>query len=501
LEAADAVCSGRGLDPIEILDLLAGLVNKSMVKTDRAKSGGMRYTMLEMIRQYGREKLAEAGEESWCNQQHVDYFLRFAETGDRELRGPASLEWKRRMEADYDNLRAALEWCFGEGQADEMGVRLANALNFYWHRASDYREAFYWTEKAAERSRSMPGMPVRAKALCYYGEMLANIFGKWAEAHPILDESLAAYRTLGAAYRADGALVMATIGNHIYRREQEVGNAALQEAVDILRGEEDFWLLGYALNLLAGRKFDEGDIKTAFALADECAASFWKSGDRCGVAISLAVLGRFKVAQGLYLEGQRYHEEALEVFREYGAKVFACLDLNGLGEAARGLDEYEEAEAAYRESLSMCQEMGAGSSRLFVPHINLGYTVLYRGDYEQAASFFGQALEVGKEMGRKEMLVGCLAGFAAVAAAQGKAETAARLFSSWMAQEQGLLREGETFNLEKLEPVDRKEIGYYLAICRAQLGAAGFDAAWNAGRGLSLEQAIEEALEAVNKKQ
>ena len=88
LEAAEAVCQGNGLAEAEILDLLAGLASKSMLVVLQAPGGARRYTQLETIRQYGHEKLQQAGEESWCRQQHLDYFLRFAETGDRKLRGP-----------------------------------------------------------------------------------------------------------------------------------------------------------------------------------------------------------------------------------------------------------------------------------------------------------------------------------------------------------------------------------------------------------------------------
>ncbi len=165
LEAAEAVCQGNGLAEAEILDLLAGLASKSMVVVLQAPGGARRYTQLETIRQYGHEKLQQAGEESGCLQQHLDYFLRFAETGDRKLRGPESLEWLHRMEEEYANLRAALEWCFGAGQAGEAGVRLTNALVEFWNGSSYYHEWLIWLEKALEQSRSMMGTPARAKIL------------------------------------------------------------------------------------------------------------------------------------------------------------------------------------------------------------------------------------------------------------------------------------------------------------------------------------------------
>ena len=141
----------------------------------------------------------------------------------------------------------------------------------------------------------------------------------------------------------------------------------------------------------------------------------------------------------------------------------------------------------------MIQEIGAGPGWFLTSNLNLGYTVLYLGDDHQAVSFFRQALSLSRERNEKRGVVDSLAGFAAVAAARGKAEAAARLYGAAEAQYQGLLTEGKTID-SLIDLVDRREFERYQGICRDRLGEAAFEAAWAEGRGLTLEQALAEAL-------
>jgi predicted ATPase/class 3 adenylate cyclase len=494
LEATEAVCQGNGLAGEEILDLLARLASKSMVVVLQAPGGTMRYTQLETIRQYGHEKLQQAGEESGYLQQHLEYFLRFAETGDRKLRGLESLEWLHRIEEEYANLRAALEWCFGAGQAGEAGVRLANALVEFWNKRTTYHELFFWLAKALEQSRAMIGSPVRAKTLFIFGRYMMGRLGKWRDARPLLEESLEAWRSLGLSYRTDYAHVLIWLGFLLYHHDQpQTGHLYLQEATDIFRTAGDCWGLGWALDAFSQMKFGDGDAETAYAMAREGADAFRKSGDRSGVAICVHDLGDYNLRLGNYLESRGYLEEALSVFREFGFNWMASQTLMTLGEAARALDEYEKAEDCYREGLSMIRESGAGPGWFLSPNLNLGYTVLYQGDDEQAVSFFTQALSLSRELDNKRAVIECLAGFAAVAAAREKTEAAARLYGAAEAQFQGLLVEGKTID-SLIEPVDRKEFERYQGICRNQLGGAAFEQAWKAGQRLTLEQALAEAI-------
>ena len=154
LEAAEAVCGSRPGE--RILDLLGQLVDKSLVEAFPGPAG-MRYRMLETIRQYARERLAQIGEEAQLRERHLDYFLAFCLEAEPNLVGPSLREWRERVDAELDNLRAAMEWSL-TGRV-EKGLRLCAALHWYWHGRMNLYEnrspgwSGFWRWKPTDRRR------------------------------------------------------------------------------------------------------------------------------------------------------------------------------------------------------------------------------------------------------------------------------------------------------------------------------------------------------------
>lgn len=496
LEAAEAVGAGEGLEPHEIFDLLTRLVDKSLVIAEE-REGEVRYGRLETIRQYAREKLLDSGEGEQVRQRHLAYFLRFAENGDRALRGAQSLKWTRLMDLEHNNLRAALEFAFSASQEGEAGLQLANALAEFWGKRSYFSEQLFWLEKALDQSRTWLGTPIRAKLLYHYGVIMTAIRGKWEDVRPLLMESLEIFQVLGEPYRDDYAYVLVWLGYHLcYRDEHETGHRYLQEAIHIFQETGDKWGHGWALNLYSEIKFDEEDVEAAYAMAREGISLYRESGDRFGVAICLSDLGDYKVRRGSYGEGQKYLEEALGIYRDFANKGFACQALKRLGDTARGLNDYEKAEPLYRESLSMRQEAGMGSGWFIQANLDLGYTVLHQGEVGQAITLFTEALELSRKLQLKVAPVYCLAGLAAVLAVEGKAQVAARLYGAVEARIQSLLDEGHTIN-SLIEPIDRLELDRYQSICRAKLDETTSEKFWVEGRAMTLDEAAQIALEEI----
>jgi hypothetical protein len=145
LEAAEAVCAGEGLERDDVLDLLTQLVNKSLVIPDRESDTGARYRLLETIRQYARERLLEAGGGE-VRERHLDYFLKFAEQTEPELRGPHQVAWLDWLEKEIDDVRAALEWAMEINI--EAGLRMAGAPLWFWHIRGRKSEGIDWLERA-----------------------------------------------------------------------------------------------------------------------------------------------------------------------------------------------------------------------------------------------------------------------------------------------------------------------------------------------------------------
>jgi predicted ATPase len=202
LEAAETVCAGSEVDAGSILDLMASLVDKSLVIAE-TQGGEARYRPLETVRQYAWERLAESHEVTDLRRRHRDWFLEFAERAEPKLLGPEQVRWLERLEADHDNLRAALEWTRRE-QNTEFSLRLAGALHYFWFMRSNQSEGREWLEDALSRNEAVPAR-VRAKAVYAAGNMAwSGVANDRARAENLLNESLALFRELkdisGIAY-------------------------------------------------------------------------------------------------------------------------------------------------------------------------------------------------------------------------------------------------------------------------------------------------------------
>lgn len=136
LEAAERVCASEGVEDFEVEDFLTSLVDKSLVVYEEREGTGARYRLLETIRQYSRDRLLEPGENETTRERHRDYFLRFAEEAAPRLLQAKSAVWFQSMAIEYDNLRAALEWCLAQKNNQEndaaAGLRLCEAIDNFW---------------------------------------------------------------------------------------------------------------------------------------------------------------------------------------------------------------------------------------------------------------------------------------------------------------------------------------------------------------------------------
>jgi predicted ATPase len=163
LEAAEAVGAGEDVQEEDILDLLSGLVEKSLVVAKGFDQGRVRYRLLEPVRQFALEKLEEVGEAEEIRRRHAGFFLALAEDAEPRLRGPEDMEWLERLEAEHDNLRAALSWAL-EPREPQLGLRLAGALWMFWHAHGHYGEGRKWLEEALAKD-DRTSVAARLKAL------------------------------------------------------------------------------------------------------------------------------------------------------------------------------------------------------------------------------------------------------------------------------------------------------------------------------------------------
>jgi predicted ATPase/class 3 adenylate cyclase len=318
LDAAEAVGVGVGsegsLRVPEVLDLLGGLVNKSLVQAAEA-DGELRYGLLETVRQYGQERLAATDETEGVRDRHLGYYLALAEEAEPALKGATQGAWLGRLEAEHDNLRAALSWARAAGEA-ELGLRLAGALWRFWGYRGYFGEGRSWLEAALAEGGPAP-TAARAKALNGAGNF-AFYQDDYGRAAALYEEGLALQRALG-----DTRGIAGSLGN------------------------------------LANVAFRHGDYGRVAGLYEESLALFREAGDRWGIAHTLDNLGTVARQQGNFERAVALHMEGLVLKRVLGDTRGIAASLFNLGHAAYTQSDYPRAAALYAESLALKRELGA----------------------------------------------------------------------------------------------------------------------------------------------
>jgi len=194
LEAAEAVCDAAGDLGIVLLEGVASLVDKSLLRQQDGPSGEPRFTMLETIREFGLDQLEASGEAEPIRRRHAEYYLQLVPGGEPQRRGPNQIAWLDRLESEHDNLRAALTWALDEGNDVRIGLQLSSALTPFWFVRGHLSE-IRRLEMALAMSDS-DADPVRAEALR---------LAAWATRYrndpvktvALCEESVASFRALG----------------------------------------------------------------------------------------------------------------------------------------------------------------------------------------------------------------------------------------------------------------------------------------------------------------
>jgi tetratricopeptide (TPR) repeat protein len=433
------------------LPLLSALVDKSFLR--RNASG--RYEIHELLRQYGAEKLAEAGERDQLRDRHLVFFLELAEEAEPHLRGADQATWLDRLELERDNLRAVLEWSRTARDRLELGLRLAGLLESFWLLRGYFLEGREYLSAALSGPETLGRTEVRANALGIAGN-LAFMMSDYPATRAFLEESLSIYRELGPASRHGLAHTLIKFGD----METQMGN----------------YMMGSSL------------LKEALGITRELE-------DVRGIATALWQLGSWAVHPGDYEQAVQYFEEALPLLRQLGDKWFTAIVLSGLGEVALRQGDYERATALEEEALVLRREI-QDKWGIAVSSGNFAWIALRQGNLKGAVTLLAESLALRREIGDIGGSAWCLEKLAEIALTKGQRasasrraedfQRAARLFGAAAALRKPL---GSVIDL-----VDQPEYERQLALLRAQLDEAAFATAWTEGQAMTLEQAIEEAL-------
>ena len=313
LEAIEAL-QGNSPD-IDALDALSALLDHSLVRSWGEVAGEPRYRMLQTIREYAGDLLTASGERAAMERAHAVYYHALAEHADTKLRGTEQESWVERLEAEVDNLRAALRWSLNNAEWD-VGFRLGGALWYFWFLSRRVSEGHSWLNALLSSPEAMPAPAVRAKAIVG-ASWLAYCQGAFDEASALAQEGLALYDHLGdPSGRAD------------------------------------------ALTTLACVAIDQGDGARARPFAEESLSLRREQGDSWAIGVSLNNLGCLASAEGDKLRARDYFTEYLELSRALGDTRGVARSLYNLGEVVYALGDVEEAHALMAEALDLAPKLG-----------------------------------------------------------------------------------------------------------------------------------------------
>jgi len=382
LEAAQAVCTLPLSDTVE--DLLTRLVDCSLVICDhRPSEDQRRYRLLETIRQYAADRLAEAGETEDTRDTHRDWYLHFAETVDPELRNGGEPVWLPRLDADYENFRAALAWSEQRGALQAV-ARLSAALWWYWHLRGLMGEAHQYLSRAL----TIDDVPPNVRASLLNGAAMV-----WYD-----------------------------------RGEYAQATMLAEEARDLCQQQGDAWGLAFAQASLGFIAYFQGDYDRASTLLDEALTLARASGDPVNTARTLNNLGVLALARGQWDVVRQLFEESLALWRRLRSYGTSALALLFLGRAAHEQGDQARAAVLLDESVSLARS--AGYARAASPALYLsGRVALAQRQYGRARTLFQESLTIRREQGDRRGIAECFDGLAE-AAARREPEHAARLIGA-----------------------------------------------------------------------
>jgi non-specific serine/threonine protein kinase len=331
LEAAEAVCSGDDIPPAETLDVLARLVDASLVAVDE-HAGMARYRLLETLREYAAERLAESDEAMNVRERHRAWCVTLAEAGERDIWRADQVTCVQRLEREHDNLRAALAWTLTQAGDPEPGLRMAAALARFWDTQGDIREAIAWLSSLLAHPAVRRHSVAWARALTALGYLTA-VRGDSPRAVALLDESLAFWRAVGEPR----ALAVAVFFRGVAVGWPEGDAAALPyfvESLELARARGPLWTAYLSLACLGEGARVLGDAGRAGRLLEEALGLIQAAGDRWGGFFVHNSLGLLALAQGDIGRARASAFEALRQALEFGNMRGATMGLESLGCAA-----------------------------------------------------------------------------------------------------------------------------------------------------------------------
>ncbi|WP_018215859.1 BTAD domain-containing putative transcriptional regulator [Salinispora vitiensis] len=518
LEAAEVVCADDDLPADQILDLVARLVDRSLVVLAETPVGP-RHRLLESVAAYCAERLREANEAATVRRRHRRYYTALARRADEELRGPKQRQWLARLDQETANLRQALDDAVADGDA-AGALDLSTALAWYGYLRGRLRETRRSIEAALAVAGPAPATP-RAAAACWRAGFA--LLERGGEHAPLVAPALNGWPAgEGLVARARA---VAFLGLALLNTGDVAGSTALvQEVLPEFERLGDRWGVAAALSLRASQALAQGDLAAVRRDGERAVVLFRELGDRWGQLQASFPLTNRAEATGDYPEAARLHREGLELAEGLGLWLEAADRLSGLGRIALLAGDYDRAREFHERALRLAAEQSCKPAELYAqiglglgarregrladaerllrgvldwtrqPGLDadvvralllaeLGFIAELQGAATDADTLHAESFALASAVGDPRAQALALEGLAGAAVIDGRAEQAARLLGA-----AAMARDSVGAPLPAGE---RGDVDRITAAARAALGAPNFATEFDRGTGLRPEQAYD----------
>ena len=445
-DAAETICNN-----VDVFEFLPQLIDKSLVVLNN-EDDEPRYFLLETIRQYARDKLLENNEGERTRERHLAYYLEMTETAMPEmLTREKELEWIRKLEVEYDNIRTAVEWSLSNDPIAAM--RLVRSLTYWFVVTSYSSEGYHWGEEVLKR----------VKLLTNNGRSLTT------------EENLYRARLIAAM-----SIMSFSMGDN------QAAAMEAEQAVNLLRSLGDKWTLALTLAFHTAGKLTTGKFDEAIASIEEALELADELGDKyiLGSVISAASNVESYVNRD-FEKSDTYREKATELLKEYGSRWSYGITVYGFGNLLILQKEFQKAREKFKIAMQTMQEIGSTRNVIMIKS-DLAHILRQEGNYPEAILSYRETILEWKRMGHRSAVAHQLECLAFIAKAIEQVEKATKLLGAAEALRQRIEID--------MTPPEREEYEKEVADLKGNLDTNEFASLWAEGRSMTMEQAIEFAI-------
>ncbi len=498
LSAVDAVCMQQDVDgrgPINagdhhalstpmLLDQLTTLVQHHLLQQMPGRDQEPRFTMLETIRAFAAEQLeADAEEATRTRQRHRAYYLSVVEAADAALQQEEQHPWFDRLEAEYPNIRAALQWRLPSGIDAEHRVRLATAVSTFWLQRGHLGEGRAWLKDALTGAGAGAVPPARRARALAQASRLARAQSDLADATTLAEASRALAHSSGDAQSE--AMALYTLGFVAFMQAQhDQARAYLEASAALAATLGDMRQYAAAINRLGHVAHFQGHAAEAQALFEQELVLVRANHDTVGTTRALIALGSLQSRHKAYDAAALLLHEGLALAQAGGYTTYIFVALNNLGELARMQGNDHQAMTYYTACLTLCHNQGRRAG-IALELNNCGWIAVRQGDARRAAESLAQSLALWRELDDTHGSALAVAGCAGVAWMVAHLQRAAYLLGAADAMFASI---GAV-----MDAADQIEYERIMVAARTHLPRTTFDTAYTNGRTVRADQAIGEA--------